>query len=104
MLLLARVRLEIHLEEPEPGLLVRADRRGVAPRRSAHAELDPVARECHIPQERAYERSAVTLSDEVGLSDEEIDTERSPAEGDHRRVFGMVVDPVALKVPDRTAV
>jgi len=57
-----------------------------------------------VPQERADERRAVALPDEVGLSDEEIDPERGPTQPDHGGVFGMVVDQVALELPDRPAV
>src|SRR6266702_3621493 len=46
----------------------------------------------------------MTMADQLGLSDEQVDPERRPADRDHRGVFGVVVDPIALDLADRAAV
>ena len=73
-------------------------------RRADDAEVDAITGKGDVAQESADERRTVTVADQLGFSDEQVDPERRPAEGDHRGIFGVVVDPVALDLADRAAV
>src|SRR5205807_7219725 len=90
--------------EAKARLLVGAYRAGIAASRADDAVVQAVAWESDVAQERADERGPVTAADQLGLSDEQVDPERRPAERDHRGIFGVVVDAITLDLADRSAI
>ncbi len=90
-------------EEPEPGLLVRADRIRVLDRRADDALGHVVRLEEDVAQEGPNELRTVAPADEVGLADEQIDAGGADVERECLAVVVVVVDPVALDEPDGPA-
>lgn len=88
-------------EEPEAGLLVRADRARVLHGWTDHALRDVVTSEDDVAEERANEPRAVALPDLRGLADEEVDPGARRIERERLTVLVVVVDQVALDEADR---
>src|SRR5438552_6519844 len=85
----------------ESGFLVRANRTLVAGRGSDDADVGPVERQGDVAQELAEHGRPVTPTDQVGLADEEVDTDGALTERERPRVVAVIVDEIVLEHPDR---
>src|SRR5438445_8623213 len=92
------------LERSEPGLLICAYRRKVLHRWPDDAHVDAVEWERNVAQELTEHRRPVTVTNQVGLADEEVDPDGVLAERERRGVLRRVRDPVVLKYPGASSI